>query len=290
MTHALNPVVQQRRLRAELRRARDQAGLTQRDVADALEWSPSKIIRIEAGAVSISVTDLKALLDHYKVSDKDKVERLLAMSRASKQRSWWDKYKQHLNPDFSQFLGLEASASEVRQFQIQVIPGLLQTAKYAQAVFASYETDPRISQSRIEVRMERQKLLTQKNGPQFHFVLDESTLHRRIGDSAVMREQLLHLKEVSKLPHVDIRVLPFDAGVTKGMQSSFVVLDFHPDDHDYIDQVVQLEQVVRDILIENDPTTASEYVEHFMTLESLSLTDEGLNATIDRLLAKLPDS
>ncbi|PRY45955.1 helix-turn-helix domain-containing protein [Umezawaea tangerina] len=288
MTHQLNPVAQQRKLRAELRRAREHAGLTQKEVADLLEWSASKIIRIETGAVGIGITDLKALLGQYKVTDAKKTNELLDMARSSKKSSWWDKYKNHLKPDFIQFLGFQESASLVRQFQFLFIPGLLQTREYAEAMFDSYETDPEVTQSRVEVRMQRQHLLTRENGPRFSFVLDESTLRRQIGGATVMREQLLHLKEVSRYPSVDIHVLPFSIGVRPGMENSFSVLEFLPDDYENTDYVVQIEQATRDILLENEPQTASQYVEYFVTLEGLSIAGDQFDATIDRLIAELP--
>jgi transcriptional regulator with XRE-family HTH domain len=287
--HGLNPVVQQRRLRSELRRARDQAHLTQKEVADALEWSTSKVIRIETGAVGITITDLRALLSHYKINDKDQVERLLAMSRASRKSAWWDKYKEHLSAEFLKFLAMESSASIIRQFQFLFIPGLLQSRGYAHATFASYETDQEAVDRRVEIRLERQKLLDNPNGPQFFFVLDEATVRRRIGGPAVMREQLLHLKDLNKLPNVHIQIFPFSAGIHPAMQSSFAILEFPPDDHDYIDYVVQLEQVVRDILIENDPEHASEYVENFMVLESIAYPEDQLDSVIDRLISELPE-
>ncbi|MEO6086748.1 MAG: helix-turn-helix transcriptional regulator [Umezawaea sp.] len=287
--HGLNPVVQQRRLRSELRRARDQAHLTQKEVADALEWSTSKIIRIETGAVGVTVTDLRALLSQYKINDKDQVDRLLAMSRASKQRAWWDKYKDSLGAEFVKFLAMESSASIVRQFQFLFIPGLLQTRGYAQATFQPYETDSEVTRRRVEIRIERQRVLDNPDGAQFFFVLDEATVRRQIGGPEVMREQLLHLKELNKSPNINVQILPFSAGVRPAMQSSFAILEFPPDDHDYIDYVVQLEQVVRDVLIENDPELASQYVEHFMVLESIAHPGDQLDSVIDSLLAELAD-
>ena len=283
----LNPVVQQRRLRSELRRARDHANLTQKEVADALEWSTSKVIRIETGAVGVTITDLRALLNQYKVNDKDQVDRLLAMSRASKQRAWWDRYKDYLGTDFTKFLGLESSASVIRQYQFLFIPGLLQTKNYAYSTFRPYETDAEVTRNRVEIRVERQKLLDNVDGSKFLFVLDEATVRRQIGGAEVMREQLLHLKELNKRSNVTIHVLPFSAGVRPAMQSSFTILEFPPDERDSIDFVVQLEQVVHDVLIENDLELASQYVENFMVLESIAYPGDQLDSVLDKLIDEL---
>src|SRR4051794_7678193 len=127
---AETPVAEHRKLRQALRHARDSLNLTQKEVAEALDWSTSKLIRIEKGTVGISVTDLKALLLHYRVTDLDEVDRMVAMVRASKMSAWWHEYRDAYSQDFITFLGLEASAVRIRQFQSVVAPGLLQTPGY----------------------------------------------------------------------------------------------------------------------------------------------------------------
>jgi transcriptional regulator with XRE-family HTH domain len=135
MTSKPDAPVQRRRLRSELRRARQDAGLTQKDVAEALEWSLSKLIRIEAGAVGISTTDLRALLQHYRINDPKVVDRILSLARAGKeQRGWWTTYRDVTSQQFLTFLGYENSATVILVFQANLIPGLIQDEEYARAL------------------------------------------------------------------------------------------------------------------------------------------------------------
>src|SRR5262245_2049783 len=128
------PQSEHRRLMVALRQAREARQLTQKEVADALEWSASKLIRIERGTVGISVTDLKALLLHYEVTDTDEVDRMVEMARASKKAVWWQEYRELLPQDFYTFIGLEASAIRIKQFHGLVVPGLLQSEDYVKSI------------------------------------------------------------------------------------------------------------------------------------------------------------
>ena len=206
-----NPVTQQRQLRAELRTAREAADFTQKGAADALDWSLSKLIRIETGAVRVSITDLRALLQLYGVTNQDKIDELVDMARSGKQRAWWDRYRPRLPQSFVTFLGLEDSTSLLRQFQPLFVPGLLQTEDYARAVVSLYNPhDEDAIERGVEIRMERQDRFYEKGHQRAFFILDESALRRQIGGPQVMRRQLERLKEVNRLPFVSIQVVTFD--------------------------------------------------------------------------------
>lgn len=279
-----NPVTQQRQLRAELRTAREAADLTQKGAADALDWSLSKLIRIETGAVGISVTDLRALLQLYGVTDQEKIEELVDMARSGKQRAWWDRYRPRLPQSFVTFLGLEDSTSLLRQFQPLFVPGLLQTEDYARAVVSLYDPhDEDAIERGVEVRMERQERFYEKGHQRAFFILDESALRRQIGGPQVMRRQLERLKEVNRLPFVSIQVIGFDKGLQRGMESAFTVFEFPGDDQDhaiYIDQAGK----ERSVLIQNSPEDASRYVEAFIKLEEVATPPHELDAFVDRVL------
>src|SRR6184192_3844997 len=121
-----NPVTERRRLLAELRRLRAAAGLTQKQVSTALEWSMSKVIRIEGGTVGISITDLKALLALYGVQDPEVVENLAGAARAAREKAWWDDYRPHVHPELIDFIAVEAAATSMAEYQNFVVPGILQ--------------------------------------------------------------------------------------------------------------------------------------------------------------------
>lgn len=256
--------------------------MTQKEVADALEWSASKIIRLENGSVGISVTDLKALLLHYGITDQVEVERMVNGVRASKQAAWWQRYRNFSSQQFMTFLGLEASAIRIRQFQGLLIPGLLQTTAYA-GVLTSIGASEADARRHLEIRLKRQELVTE-DGPELFFIVDESVLHRRIGDVSVMREQLLHLKEMAERHKVVIRVMPFAAGVHKGMKSSFEIFELSDEPDDY---ALLLDQPYKDALFPDPSEETKEFVNIFYELEEIALPAAETPRIIDARLSQM---
>ncbi|GAA0221308.1 helix-turn-helix transcriptional regulator [Saccharothrix mutabilis subsp. mutabilis] len=283
MAQVSNPVVQQRRLRTELRKARDRAGRTQREVAEALDWSTSKVIRIETGAVNISTTDLRALLQFYGESP-DFIDDLVQTARAGRQRVWWDKHKATMSPDMVTLLEFEASTSLIRQYQQLIVPGLLQTEDYAREVLRLYSTEDQL-EYKVKLRMERQRILEGDEAVKAFFVMDEAALRRWVGGSAVMREQLLRLSEIAKRPNVSIQVLSFDKGIYRAMRGNFEVFEFETGD---LDHVVYLEWPGEVTVIQNNPRQVSTYVEMFLELEALATTPDEFDALLHRLMGEMP--
>jgi transcriptional regulator with XRE-family HTH domain len=264
-----NPVVQRRRLRAELRSARQAAGLTQENVAEAMDWSPSKIIRIEAGSTGISTNDLKALLALYKVVDAARTDELVGLARIARERSWWSDYKDDVSPRFFQFIEHEAAASSMRGFQPLMVPGLFQTEEYARTVIEQFAvtTSPQRVDTLIKIRMKRQELLRRSDAPLMHYVLDEAAIRRQVGGKAVMRRQILYLSEIAKRPNVTVEIVPFTAGVHPGMQGPFVILDLAEAADD---DVLFLETARGDLIFGDDPDELATYGEWFEQLRKLS--------------------
>jgi transcriptional regulator with XRE-family HTH domain len=285
MSQGENPVVQQRRLRAELRRIREEAHLYQKEVADSLEWSVSKLIRIETGAVSISKTDLIALLHHYGVKDQKQVDDLLEISRSSRQTAWWDKYRDQVPAQFITFLGYEASAKIIRQFQVATLPGLLQTREYAKAVIDSYQSPPDAASRGVDIRLQRQQILDKVGEQEFFFILDEAVVRRQVGGADAMRAQLERLKEMNKRSNITIRIARFDIGAYIGMKGAFTVFEFPYEAEDY---AVLLEYAHRDVLVQNNPDEAAGFVETFFELESVSAPEEETERILDEIIATIP--
>ena len=180
MVGSPSPAVQRRRLRAELRRARLEADLTQDQVAAAMDWSLSKLIRIENGSVGISTNDLRAILQYYKITDSDRTAELLAMARSARERSWWSEYRDIASKPVLQVIEYEAAAIISRNFQPQVVPGLLQTEEYARAVLGqlnSQSSRERVD-SLVHIRMRRQELLDRADPPLLFFIMDEPVVRR----------------------------------------------------------------------------------------------------------------
>jgi transcriptional regulator with XRE-family HTH domain len=282
-----DPAVQRRRLRAELKKAREAAGKTQKDVAQAMEWSPSKVIRIESGVVGISTNDLKALLSHYGLKDKGQINGLVELARGSKEESWYDRHEAVLSPGFRDYLAYEASASIIRQFEPILIPGLLQTEEYARAVLkGAYRLDPARVDRLWAVRAQRQELHDLDDPPQMFFILDEPALRRWVGGPRVMRRQLERLKDFAVAPHVTIQILPFTLGAHAGMTGPFIVLEFASPG---LDDIVHLESA-GEATLRDKPETTAKYLETFWALEELALSPDEVPAFLDRLIGKLPQS
>lgn len=287
MTRAHSPVASQRRVLAEIREAREALQYTQKDVADALDWSLSKINRIESGQVGLSITDLKALLLHYGITDRDRVENYVQMAKAGKKPGWWDDYRRTKSPDFVKFLGLESAAVILRQYQLHLVPGLLQVAEYTRSLVKQTSGDPDFADRQVRLRTERQKRLEDPELEHF-FILDESVLHRRITDAGGWRVQLRHLKEVSQQDNVTLQILPYKAGWVDGMQSSFELLQLSEQSNDLF---LNLEQPNGDQFFDDvtGAVKAAEFIQIFYGLEDAALSPAETPALIDRMLERLDD-
>ncbi|GAA1906400.1 helix-turn-helix transcriptional regulator [Streptomyces durmitorensis] len=245
MSRDVDPSLNRRRLRIALRKAREATEQSQGQAAQALDWSLSKIMRIEQGTVSLSVTDLRALLQQYGVTDQELGAELEAAARGSKGPSWWAKYNDVIGPQFSQYLGYESAAASFRTYNPIIVPGLLQTDEYAMALLT-----PRLDEGQarkiVELRTARQeRALEGENPPWTFFVVDEAALHRQVGGPRVQRAQLQRLIDISERPHVSLQVLPFTAGAHYSTLSSFILLGFL-DDEDLLYLEAQGNQSIRD--------------------------------------------
>ncbi|MFI5953427.1 helix-turn-helix domain-containing protein [Cryptosporangium sp. NPDC051539] len=231
MTDA-TPAVMRRRLRIQLRRMRENLDLTQRAAADAMDWSLSKLIRIEAGMVNISTNDLRALLGYYGVDDVPEVDDKVEVARVARTKSLWSPYRDIVSSDYVDYLEYESSAKTVRVFQNTYVPGLLQTEEYAQEVLkVATDNDLNRVGQLWELRRMRQDRLLRDNGPTLQFVLDEAVIRRSAAGPEKMARQLEHLLAVNTRPNVTIRIVPFTEGIYPLMEAPYYHLEFnHPDD------------------------------------------------------------
>ncbi|HXP18201.1 MAG TPA: helix-turn-helix transcriptional regulator [Streptosporangiaceae bacterium] len=224
------PSVRRRRLAAELRRLREEQGLTGEEVAEALQWSASKISRIETSRTGVKTADLGQLLDVYGVSAQHR-EELLALARERRRKGWWEAYTDVLPPWYAAYIVLESEAEEILCWSPELVNGLLQTEDYARAVAGAMgaPADPPGEMTRrIQARLRRQRILAGESAPGVTFVLDESVLLRRLGDEQVMRDQLAHLIEAAALPNVSLHVLRLAGTHPVGGGGGFVLLQFPP--------------------------------------------------------------
>ena len=229
-----SPIVRRRLLAGELRRLRERIGYNGDQAADRLGWSASKLSRIENNKIGIKEADVRRLLDLYRVPETHR-EELLALARESHRTGRIEAVSARLPQEHAQFLPIEAEAESVWNWEPQVVPGLLQTEDYARAVMLGWRSmfplQPREIDRRIEARQLRQRVLERDPPLRLSFILDESVLHRKLGDKSMMRRQLEHIIEVSRMPHVTVRVLPLNGDHHPVLTGAFTYITF-PKIHD----------------------------------------------------------
>ena len=218
-----SPTVRRRELGAVLRRLREEKGMSVRQVTEHLLCSPSKISRIETGQRGATLRDVRDLCVLYGVTDEAERDRLMNLARESKEQGWWQPY----DLPYSTYVGLEAEALSIRDYDSAVVPGLLQTADYARARHEG--AFPRLSaeviEQRIEATLMRQQLLKRIDTPKLWSILDEAVLHRVIGSRKIMENQLNYIATAMDMPNVVVQIVPYDAGAHPAMDSVFTILE-----------------------------------------------------------------
>lgn len=249
MPRASGPTIARWQLGRQLKAAREAAKITQSEIADVLGCSESKIYKLEAGDVGINRGDLIVMLDRYGITDEQRRATIFDLQKQGKQRGWWAKYGQLPN-NYSMYVGLESAAIEVKNFELAVVPGLLQTEEYARAIAsAAWPGQEEEVRRRVELRMARQACLTEDPPLKFWAIVDEGVLHRCTGGPDVMRAQLRHLIEMSERPNVVLQVLPFSEGWHPGTVGSFSILEFPETVHS---PVVYIESQAGDAYLERE--------------------------------------
>jgi transcriptional regulator with XRE-family HTH domain len=232
MVSGETPAVARRRVRLALREARTTKGYTQTDVAEAMEWSLSKVMRIELGEVTISPNDLRPLLSYLGVRDRAMIDDLVQAAKTSKQRRWWDesKYRDTMTPAMRQLFAFEAEAVVVRHFYPMIIPGRLQVREYSQAILTAYQgqlTSEEIA-LRLETRMRRRNdLLNSPFQPTVYLLLDESVLYREVGGARAA--QLADLYDLGTQGKIVVKIMPFKSDVAVTALGTFELLYFESD-------------------------------------------------------------
>jgi transcriptional regulator with XRE-family HTH domain len=284
----VSPTIRSRRFAHELRRLREQAGLTGDEAADRLGWSSSKISRIETNRIGLKRADLIRLLDLYEVSPGHRDE-LQALASEPTGIGLLRVRSSSLTAELSSYIGEEAAASSVWNWEPQIVPGLLQTEGYARAILEGFKTVMPTTREEVErrvnVRLARKRLLTRTPPLQFSAVIDESVLHRRIGSHSVMKEQLEYLTEASSIPHVKLRILAFDGEHPVGT-GSFSLIQFPQAHRVAQNDLVEVEQLARNYDTDQETETL-QYQRAFARLEELALGQEESRELISRLAQEI---
>ncbi|MGW2487642.1 helix-turn-helix domain-containing protein [Streptomyces sp. NPDC001606] len=279
-----DPALEKRRVRLALRSFRNDAHISQPEVAERLAWSPSKVIRIEGGSVGVSVTDLRALLDLYGVTDDTIRRDLEQATRESRRPPWWHAFREVVSPPFKVYLGLESAADELSAYDPTLVPGLLQTEGYTRALLAHSDLPPQRIDAIVRLRAERQqRLLREAMGPRLRFLVDEAALRRWVGGADTMREQLARLTADAAAAHVDLGVVPFTRGAHPVLRQGSIALVFRNDD-----DVLFVEGPNGALTTRDDQQAVAEYLARFEESREQALCGAEAIAFIDEVLAQYP--
>jgi transcriptional regulator with XRE-family HTH domain len=284
-SHRGGPTVLRIVLGSQLRRLREARGITCEEAGDAIRASHSKISRMELGRVRFRRRDVADLLALYGVVGEAECAAMLGLAEQANEPGWWHSYSDILPGWFEVYIGLEEAASRIRCYEVQFVPGLLQTEDYARAVTLLGHPDApgHEVERRVGLRMRRQSLLEGEDPPHFWAVVDEAALRRPLGGAEVMRRQLRHLIEVTELPHVTLQVVPFDLGGHAAAGGPFSILRFAERD---LPDVVYLEQLTSALYLDK-----REDVDHYLAvMERLCVGAESatrIRDTLNRLLRSL---
>ncbi|MEV6317318.1 helix-turn-helix transcriptional regulator [Streptomyces sp. NPDC051776] len=282
---ASGSVVRRILLGSHLRRLREARGVTREAAGYSIRASESKISRMELGRVSFKARDVEDLLTLYGVTDEDERDALLSLVREANVAGWWHSYGDVLPGWFQTYVGLEGAACLIRGYEVQFVPGLLQTEDYVHAVVVRGQPDAPRSEvdRRVALRVERQKLLVAERAPDFHLVLDEAAFHRPYGDAEVMRGQLRHLIEFSERPNVRLQIMPFGFGGHAGESGAFTILRFPESD---LPDVVYLEQLTSALYLDKAEDVA-QYERVMQRLQEDSLSPSGSRDLLAGALQRL---
>ncbi|ABP54542.1 hypothetical protein Strop_2091 [Salinispora tropica CNB-440] len=283
---AAGPTVLRMMLGAQLRRLRESCGVTREGAGWEIRASESKISRMELGRVGFKERDVADLLTLYGITDPQERDALLHLARDANSPGWWHRYGDVLPSWFQAYLGLEAAAALIRTYELQFVPGLLQTEEYARAVvlLGHSRAEPAEIDRRVTLRMRRQQVLHREDPPQLWAVVDEAALRRPIGGPTVMRQQVSALIEATRLPNVRLQVVPFAAGGHAAAGGAFSILRFGDQE---LPDVVYIEQLTSALYLDK-----REDLEFYaLAMERLCVEAEPPERTpeiLGRILADLP--
>jgi transcriptional regulator with XRE-family HTH domain len=284
-----SPVVRKRELARQLKVLRERARLTLEAVAAELEYSAATIHRMETGVRTPRARDVRDLCVLYGASEA-MTNRLTGLVEAARQPGWWQAYNE-VDDDFAEYIGYEAAAAAIRQYEGTVVPGMLQTSAYTRtylreavnpgrlAHWTEYDID-RI----VDVRERRQQILYGTPPLEYHAIIDEGTLRRAVGGAEIMREQLRHLMAApERSPHVTIRVVPLSAGAHPGQQAGFVLMTFASEG---LPDVVSLESLAGQIFLESE-SDLRRHKQVFAVLEQIALPQAESQEALARMVDEL---
>ncbi|WP_460366856.1 helix-turn-helix domain-containing protein [Actinocorallia lasiicapitis] len=272
------PTWRQRRLGMELRRLREAAGLGPHAAARLLNRTVSSLSKLENAQRGIRRAALEQILDKYDVTDPNLRESLFALARDAKKQGWWQTYADVLSSQMFDYISIEASSTRIWTMQLNLIPGLLQTPRYARAILSGgvSKGEPDHLEALIDIRLKRRAIFEAGEPPEVWAIVSEGALMQQVGGPEVMREQLDYLVEAATLPSVVLQVLPFAAGAHPGVNGSFVLMEVNGL------WIAMIDSVTNAWYLE-DQTSLNRYADVFNHLRAVSHSQEASLALIQRI-------
>jgi len=260
------PTVLRILLGAQLRRLREAKRISLEEAGNVIRASHSKVSRLETGRVGFKDRDIADLLTFYGVTDEADRQAMRDLAARANAQGWWHDYSDVLPTWFEAYVGLEEAATQIRAYEVQFIPGLLQTGEYARAVtLLGYPNAPaREVDRRVGLRLARQVVFTRPAPPNIWVVLDEAVLRRPIGGPEIMRAQIRHLIEMAQRPNVTVQIIPFQAGGHAAAGGPFSILRFAEYD---LPDVVYLEQLTSSLYLDKQEIVDS----YLMVMDRLAV-------------------
>jgi len=261
-------------LGGQLRRMREQAGISRADAGWQIRASESKVSRMELGRVGFKERDVSDLLDLYGMQDEDERFRLMELARAANNPGWWSRYGDVMPTWFTNYVGLEVAATLIRTYEVMFVPGLLQTEEYARAVVQlgkSYLPDDEVAQ-RVALRVTRQQILNRTTPVRLWVVIDESVLHRPVGGPEILRNQIEHLMKLAHEPNITLQIMPFSSVGYPGAGGAFSILRFPDGD---LPDIVYIEHAASALYLDK----LEEVDEYAAIMEGLTIAAAPVSAT-----------
>jgi transcriptional regulator with XRE-family HTH domain len=279
------PTVRRLLVGSMLRRLRTEKGITREEAADAIRASAWKIHRLENGQVGYKDRDLVDLLGLYGITDQQEIAALLELAREANSPGWWFRYGDVVPPWFRTYMDLEAAATLIRAYEGQLVPGLLQTADYARATIAGMllPQAPEEVERRVTLKLARQQILEDPDGPRLWAVVDEAALRRPVGGTQVMRGQLERLIDATRLANVVLQVLRLSVAVHPAMTGAFSILRFADQE---LPDVVYVEQLTNALYLDK----LDDVNQYLQVMDNISTRAAPPDQTVDILQELLKDS
>ena len=272
--------VTKRRIRSELRAARNRVGLTRKAVANQLVWSTSKIVRIELGTVPVTPTVVQVLMQLYKANEQD-IEAMVELAKQAREGKGWAEYSEILSQASLELFANEPVAKVISKYEPSVVPGLFQTEEYARSLLKALEISGGQIEKLLEVRLRRQQLLEESIRPELNFIIGEAALIRPVGSSEIMREQIGQIQQLARRDDINVWLLPFSAGPHPGMGSAFTVLQFMDNK---LPDLLYLENAEQESISREEKTDIKKYLDLHVDLQEKAEDSGPLEDHIKKIL------